>query len=61
LSDYDYLVDTDILIGHLRQDPVATGFLERLTAKSIVCFSVITEVEIFVGARQKEIGPTALA
>ena len=60
MSDHDYLIDTDLAIEHLRQRPFALEFLEQLIAESVVCFSVITELEAFVGARPEELGRTEI-
>lgn len=47
------LVDTDILIDVSRQASDAIAVLERMEGQSIMAISVITQMELIVGCRNK--------
>lgn len=50
-----YLIDTNILIDHLRDDLKVTRFLNNIEKEGIVAFiSVITEYEILCGQFSSE-------
>ena len=50
-----YIVDTNVLIDHLRGDPKATAFLQQIEDGKIqVAVSVITEYELLSSAKLKE-------
>jgi predicted nucleic acid-binding protein len=44
----DYLIDTDILVDYLRQNPQAIEYLKSVGNWS---YSVVTAMELFAGAR----------
>ena len=51
----DFLVDTDILIDHLRGQPEARGLLEGAIEEGVRAYcSSITKVEIYAGIRTGE-------
>ncbi len=47
------IIDTDILIDSARQAPEAISCLNKIIQKSIPAISVITQMELFVGCRNK--------
>jgi predicted nucleic acid-binding protein len=50
-----YLVDTDVIIDHLRGEEKARDFLKRMKAEDTeILYSVITKAEIYAGLRPKE-------
>jgi hypothetical protein len=50
-----YLLDTDVLIDHLRGEEKAHQFLGQLTPEtSLVFYSVISKAEIYSGVRPNE-------
>ena len=54
------LVDTSILIDHLRGDERAAAVLERALAGSGLHASEVTRLEVLAGMRPAEEGPTRL-
>src|SRR2546423_14301578 len=50
----DWLIDTNILIDHLRGTPRATAFLRRARKQQTLWVSVITVAEIHAGQRMKQ-------
>jgi hypothetical protein len=48
------LIDSDIFIDHLRKHEPATRFLESLKGRSDVCFSAVTETELFAGTENED-------
>lgn len=48
------LLDSDILIDFSRKDPFVTERLEELRKTSLCCLSVISYMELLIGARNKE-------
>ena len=47
-----YLIDTNIIIDHLRGDEEATSFLQKIEENSIqACISVITEYELLSSSK----------
>ncbi len=49
------LVDTNILIDHLRNKPTATDLLVELVKSGVILyFSVITRIELFAGMKAGE-------
>lgn len=50
----DYLLDTNILILHFRDQPAATARLREWTATSVLYISVATRTEILAGMRPHE-------
>jgi len=51
----EYLLDTDVVIAHLRGYPETVGFLKALTDKeTTLSISAVTIVELEVGIRSKE-------
>ena len=50
----DYLLDSNILIFHLRDNPEATALLARWGAKGSLFISVATRTEILAGMRPHE-------
>lgn len=50
-----HLIDTDVLIEHLRGQEEAVNFLKQLAVRgSVVFYSVISKAEIFSGIRPDE-------
>lgn len=50
-----YLIDTDVIIDHLRGKKLASDFLKKLKAEGCTIFySVITKAEIYSGVRSEE-------
>lgn len=47
------IVDTDILIDAARQVSAAVNCLDEIEHKSALAISVITQMELFVGCRNK--------
>jgi predicted nucleic acid-binding protein len=47
----DYLIDTDILVDYLRQNPQAIEYLKSVGNWS---YSVVTAMELFAGARDNK-------
>lgn len=54
------LLDTGVLIAHLRNLPGLKEFLRRLASKATLLVSAVTVVEIWQGARPAEIEKTRL-
>jgi predicted nucleic acid-binding protein len=50
----DWLIDTNILIDHLRGVSKATTFIRRARTGGIVWISVITVAEIYTGQRTRQ-------
>ncbi|MFL6215389.1 MAG: type II toxin-antitoxin system VapC family toxin [Blastocatellia bacterium] len=50
----DWLIDTNILIDHLRGVPRATAFLRKARKQQTLWVSVITVAEIHAGRRMKQ-------
>lgn len=51
----DYIIDTDVLIDHLRKEKKAIDFLTKCVEEESDLFcSVIAKTEIYAGARQNE-------
>ena len=50
----DYLLDTGILIRHLRQNPGYQSLLERLAQDGIICITSLTRTEIIRAMRDRE-------
>lgn len=56
----DLIIDSDILIDHLRGNTQATRFLESIIDKNCkIFYSVITKTEIYAGTRKGEEEKTA--
>lgn len=55
----DYLLDSNVLILHLREDPRATGLLTQWAKRHALYISVITRTEILAGMRPSEEVTTA--
>ncbi|HOU12499.1 MAG TPA: type II toxin-antitoxin system VapC family toxin [Anaerolineae bacterium] len=52
---FSYVIDSDILIDHLRGYRCALEFIDTLTTDDVqVCFSVISEAEIYANVRPGE-------
>ena len=50
-----YLIDTDIIIDHLRGEEKARDFLRQIkSGRSDILYSVITKPELYSGVRPKE-------
>lgn len=50
-----YLIDTDVIIDHLRGEEKAGHFLKQSVSKDVlICYSVITKAEIYSGIMQDE-------
>jgi predicted nucleic acid-binding protein len=49
-----YLLDTNVLVEHLRQRSHVTAFLERLALAGDLCVSVLSEAEVYSGMRKEE-------
>jgi tRNA(fMet)-specific endonuclease VapC len=49
-----YLLDTNVLIEHLRGGLHVTEFLECLALAGDLCFSVLSEAETYSGMRKEE-------
>jgi predicted nucleic acid-binding protein len=50
-----YLVDTDVIIDHLRGEEKARDFLKRMKAEDAeILYSVITKAELYAGLRPRE-------
>jgi predicted nucleic acid-binding protein len=55
-----YLIDTDIIIDHLRGAERARAFLKQIKSeKAEILYSVITKAELYAGVRSKEEGNMA--
>lgn len=55
MASADYLIDTDVLIDHLRGNILARDFLDALLLDgAILHFSVISEAEIYSNVRPGE-------
>lgn len=54
-----YLLDTNVIIGHLRWKPSITSFLDSIKYDEKY-FSVIAEIEVYAGARPEEKSKTDL-
>ena len=54
----DYLLDTNVLILHLRSHPEITARLTTWTETSTLCVSVVTRTEVLAGMRAREEGRT---
>jgi predicted nucleic acid-binding protein len=50
----DFLLDTGIIIGHLRSDKRANDLLDYLEQKGTLSVSVITYMEILTGCKPRE-------
>jgi predicted nucleic acid-binding protein len=50
----DYLLDTNILILHLRSHPEVTRLLYQWSETSVLCISVVTRAEILAGMHAHE-------
>lgn len=49
------LIDTDVIIDHLRGEEKAREFLKQIRAEEIdILYSVITKAELYPGVRSKE-------
>ena len=53
-----YLVDTDVLIWHLRNRPHTVALLHALLADGPLACSALSVSEVLAGARQHELVPT---
>lgn len=47
-----WLIDTDVIIDHLRGFPEALQFLENIMAQAVCYLSTITIAELYVGVRE---------
>jgi len=55
-----YLIDTDIIIDHLRGEEKAQDFLRQIkSGGSDILYSVITKAELYSGVRPKEVKKVA--
>ncbi len=55
-----YLIDTDIIIDHLRGEEKARDFLRQIkSGGSDILYSVITKAELYSGVRPKEVKKVA--
>jgi len=54
MVSHSYLIDTDVLVDHLKQVPRAVSALKRLITKGKLFCSVINEAEILAGMREDE-------
>jgi predicted nucleic acid-binding protein len=55
-----YLIDTDIIIDHLRGEEKARDFLRQIkSGGSDILYSVITKAELYPGVRPKEVKKVA--
>ena len=55
-----YLIDTDIIIDHLRGEEKARDFLRQIkSGGSDILYSVITKAELYSGVRPKEVKQVA--
>lgn len=55
-----YLIDTDIIIDHLRGEEKARDFLRQIRSEgSDILYSVITKAELYSGVRPKEVKKVA--
>lgn len=50
----DYLLDSNVLILHLRERPEITALLTRWGMEGALCISVVTRTEILAGIRPHE-------
>jgi len=50
----DYLLDSNVLILHLRERPEITALLTRWGVGGALCISVVTRTEILAGMRPRE-------
>jgi len=50
----DYLLDTNVLILHLRERPEITALLTRWGVEGALCISVVTRTEILAGMHPHE-------
>ncbi|HEY66751.1 MAG TPA: type II toxin-antitoxin system VapC family toxin [Thermoflexia bacterium] len=50
----DYLIDTNVLIEHLRGKPEVVDFLIALEERGSLYFSVLSEAEVYVGMQEDE-------
>ena len=50
----DYLLDTSVLILHLRERPEITMLLTQWGKEGVLCISVVTRTEIVAGMRPHE-------
>lgn len=50
----NYLIDTDVLVDHLKAVPEAISALKRLIARGKLFCSVINEAEVLAGMREDE-------
>ena len=50
-----YLIDTDIIIDHLKGEEKSRDFLKRMKAENAdILYSVITKAELYAGVRPRE-------
>lgn len=54
----DYLLDSSVLILHLREDPEVVALLTRWATQYELYISVVTRTEILAGMRPREERPT---
>jgi predicted nucleic acid-binding protein len=54
----DLLLDSDLIIWHLRGHPAAVEYLRSLSARGRFGISTITRTEVLAGARPREIQAT---
>ena len=54
----DYLLDSNVLILHLREDPEVVALLTRWATQHDLYISVLTRTEILAGMRSQEEGLT---
>ena len=50
----NFLVDTDVLIEHLKGNLTVSKFLEKLRDKGELCVSVLSQAEVYAGMREEE-------
>lgn len=55
----DYLLDSNVVVDHLRGDHPVTAFVKSLDADQKY-YSTVTEIEVYAGARDAEIPQTDL-
>ncbi len=54
-----YLLDTNVLVDHLRHHPMVNQFMKTLDEEE-KHYSIVTEIEVYAGAREAELPETDL-
>ena len=49
-----FLIDTNIVIEHLKGNSAVSKFLEKLRDKGELCFSVLSQAEVYAGMKKEE-------